>query len=82
MVMDVVVVVGGWECFKKVPLYPLSSPSSFSPSSSFSFMSVPSSLGTSLPEIGALVRVQGAAVGSDPSVILGGHCFPGPLRAP
>lgn len=44
----------------------------------FSFLSVPSPLGRSFPEIRALARIQDAALGSDPSVVLGGSTFQDP----
>lgn len=44
----------------------------------FSFLSVPSPLGRSFPEIRALARIQDVALGSDPSVVLGGIAFQDP----
>ena len=44
----------------------------------FAFLSVPSPLGRSFPEIRTLARIQDAALGSDPSVVLGGSTFQDP----
>lgn len=44
----------------------------------FAFLSVSSPLGRSFPEIRTLARIQDAALGSDPSVVLGGSTFQDP----
>ena len=83
-----VVVVGGWGLLQNVNSCSLSPPlpSSLSPFSLpappilffFAFLSVSSPLGRSFPEIRTLARIQDAALGSDPSVVLGGSTFQDP----
>ena len=84
-VMVEVVVVGGWGILQNINSCSLSppppsslSPFSLSPFFFFSFLSVPSPLGRSFPEIRVLARIQDAALGSDPSVVLGGSTFQDP----
>ena len=85
MVEVEVVVVGGWGILQNINSCSLSppppsslSPCSLSPFFFFSFLSVPSPLGRSFPEIRVLARIQDAALGSDPSVVLGGSTFQDP----
>ena len=86
-VMVEVVVVCGWGILQNINSCSLSPlpPSSLSPFSLppppplfFLFLSVPSPLGRSFPEIRALARIQDVALGSDPSVVLGGIAFQDP----